>query len=145
MRALSGLSPCREAGDPLPPGAVERAVKGFAALLKCECPEQIADDTMARGFKKWVKSLLGRNLPPFAGHPKEDAITRAIELRKLGLRWKEVYPEVIPNHPLLHPAIRRQAESNLCSSVRSRRNARRRRKHQGESTAQTTSPTIVSS
>jgi hypothetical protein len=124
---------------------VERAVKGFAALLKCECPEQIADDTLARDFKKWVKHLLGRNLPPFAGRPNEDAITRAIELRKLGLKWKEVYPEVIPKHALLHPAVRRMTESNLRAAIRSRRNARARRKREGESIAQQTTVVNVPS
>jgi hypothetical protein len=142
--ALRYLAPGRKDGPPRP-GALERAVKGFAALLECECPDQIIDDTMARAFKKRVKSLLGRNLPPFAGHPQEDSISRATELRKQGWKWKEIYPQVIPNHPLLHPAVRRQAESNLRSSLRSRRNARARRKREGESIAQTTSVPIVSS
>jgi hypothetical protein len=126
-------------------GGIEHDVKRFATRIRRKYASQLTDDHAARAVKKKACSLLRRNLPPFAGHPKEDSITRAIELRKLGLKWKEVYPEVIPKHALLHPAVRRMTESNLRAAVRSRRNARARRKREGESIAQQTSVVNVPS
>jgi hypothetical protein len=55
-------------------------------------------------------------------------VTKAMELRRQGRDWKQIYPQAILNHPSLDPPVRRQAESNLRAAVRSRRNARKRRK-----------------
>jgi len=109
-------------------GSLEHDVKNFTALLRHRYADQIAADP--RAFKKRVRGLLGRNLPPFAGHPQEDSINRAAELRKQGREWKEIYPLAIPDHAQLDAALRRQTESNLRAALRSRRNARRRRRRE---------------
>lgn len=104
-----------------------REVKRFATRITKLFAPEIASDP--RGFKKSVTAILKRNLPPFPGRPTEQSITSAVTLRRGGQDWKQIYPQVIPNHANLDPAVRRQAESNLRASVRSRRNARQRRKH----------------
>jgi len=109
-------------------GCLERDVKQFTALLRRRYADQIQDDQAARAFKKRACGLLRRGLPPFAGHPKEDSISRAAKLRKQDLEWKQIYLLVIPNHAQLDAALRRQTESNLRAALRSRRNARRRRR-----------------
>jgi hypothetical protein len=107
-------------------GSLEGEVKRFAARLRREHAEEIKRD--ARGFKHRACGLLKRCLPPFAGRPTEDSITVAAELRKQDRPWKEVYPVVIPDYATLDTPVRRQAESNLRSALRSRRNARKRRR-----------------
>ncbi len=114
-------------------GSLEREVKRFTARLLREHAEEVKRD--AKGFKNRACGLFKRCLPPFAGRPTEDSITRAGELRKQDRQWKEIYPVVILNHATLDPPIRRQAESNLRSALRSRRNARRRRRQRRRSIA----------
>ena len=106
-------------------GKLERLARRFSERLKCHFAEEIRQDP--RSFKKRVVTLVRRALPPFGGRPPENAIDRAIELRKLGQRWKEVYAQVIPDHAHLDSAARCRAESNLRAALRSRRNARKRR------------------
>lgn len=108
------------------PRELEHAVKRFAQRLRNDYAGEIAADP--RKFKKWVVNPVRRNFLPFAGRPAEGAITRAIELRRQGREWKDIYPVSIDNHGVLAPAMRRQAEANLRAAVRSRRNARRRRR-----------------
>jgi hypothetical protein len=98
---------------------LEAEVKRFAVRLRREYEAEITRD--ARGFKKRVVTIVRRNLPPFAGRPSEEAITRAISLRKQGCEWKAIYPQCIPRHASLPPAVRRQAESNLRAACRKRR------------------------
>jgi len=110
------------------PTDLERMVSLFVKRLRVKHAEEIGSD--ARKFKRRVVSILRRKLPPFAGRPTEEAITRAIELRTQGCEWRDIYPQCIPGHASLPPAERRQAESNLRAGKRSRRNASRRRKNQ---------------
>ena len=107
---------------------LDRTVRRFAAKLRSAYAEEIGH--APRKFKKRVVTLLRRNLPPFAGRPSETSITVAMKLLQEGSAWGEIYPQVIAGHSSMEPAVRRQAESNLRAAVRSRRNARRRRKHQ---------------
>ena len=120
-----------------------REVKRFATRITKLFAPEIASDP--RGFKKNVTTILKRNLPPFPGRPTEQSITSAATLRREAQDWKQIYPQVIPNHANLDPAIRRQAESNLRASVRSRRNARQRRKRIKDSIAETREGQDVSS
>jgi hypothetical protein len=93
----------------------------FAAELKRRFEEQIARD--ARGFKKTLLSTLKRMLPPGPGRLPVAAITKAIQMRKLGRTWKDIYPATIPNYSELGRAERHLAESNLRAACRSRVNA----------------------
>lgn len=104
------------------------AVLRFARRLRSDYAEQFATDEAARKFKKRVVTMLRRNMPPFAGRPPEESVTRAIQLRRLGGVWKHIYPEVTPDYRNLDRLRRRQAEFNLGTACRSRRNARRRGK-----------------
>ncbi len=122
---------------------LERTVRQFAAKLRSTHAEEIGQDP--RKFKKRVVTLLRRNLPPFAGRPSEASITAAIQLQKEGRTWKEIYPQVIEGHSTMDLVTRRQAESNIRSGVRSRRNAARRRKRLRSLTAETKPPVNVPS
>jgi hypothetical protein len=51
--------------------------------------------------------------------------------------WKEIYAAVIPGHAAMDPTTWRQAESDLRSAVRSRRNSLKRRKPARELPAET--------
>ena len=113
-----------------------REAKRFAERITKLFASEIASDP--RGFKKRVTAILKRNLPPFPGRPTEQSITHAARLKGGGTGWQEIYPVVIPDHAQLDPATRRQAESNLRSAIRSRRNARRRRNARPKLLAQTT-------
>ena len=115
------------------PGAgakdLDRSIRRIAAILQRDYAHQIAEDP--RGFKKRVVHKLKLYLPPGPGRPAEASITKAVELRKQGLDWKQIYPQCIPNHAQFDPPIRRMAELNLRAARRSRLNAaRKRRKRQ---------------
>ncbi|MGA2327058.1 MAG: hypothetical protein ABSH05_12320 [Bryobacteraceae bacterium] len=105
-----------------------RTMRRIGARLQRDFAEQIAQDR--RKFKKRAVHYLKRCLPPFPGRPPEASSTRAIELRKAGLEWRQIYPLCIPGHSEMPPAVRRQAESNLRAACRSRRNAAKRRRRQ---------------
>lgn len=111
-----------------------QVVGQFSSQLRRDFASEIAADP--KGFKKRVVHWLRRSLPPFAGRPSEASITNAINLRLRGETWKQVYPQLIPSHSAMDAAVRRLAESNLRAAVRSRRNARRRRKHRRQSSAE---------
>jgi hypothetical protein len=117
---------------------IQREAKRFTARLKRRYAAEIATDT--KGFKKCVVSLIKRGLPPFAGRPNEASITRADELLTQGLPWKLIYPQCIPCHATLLPAERRNAENNLRSSRRARRNKARQRKRAKHVRRDTTNP-----
>jgi len=105
--------------------SIEQEAKRFTNRLRREFADLIHVD--AKTFKKCVMSCVRRGLPPFVGRPNDEAITRAIELCKQGIPWKEIYPQCIINHAGLSLAERRQAEGNLRAARRSRKNAHRRR------------------
>lgn len=134
-------------GDPGQGQAIRRDlkqdVKRIAARLRPRYAEEMQRDP--RGFKKRVCSLIRRYLPPFAGRPTNESVTSAIGLRELGLEWKAIYPQVMPNHVNLDSAVRRQVQSNLRAAVRSRGNAAKRRKRRQQLLAETTHGPIVPS
>jgi len=107
-----------------------RTMRQIATRLRRNFAEEIVADP--RKFKKRAVHYLKRHLPPFPGRPPEASLTRAIELCKEGLEWKQIYPLCIPGHSELPPAVRRQAESNLRGACRSRRNAAKRRNGRGQ-------------
>jgi hypothetical protein len=116
-----------------------RAVRRFAAGLRCAFAQEIAKD--ARRFKKLAVYHLKRSLPPLPGRPPKESLTRAIELRKEGMDWRQIYPLCIPGHSGMPAAVRRQAETNLRGASRSRRNAaKRRRGERAEPRQQPTAP-----
>lgn len=110
------------------PKDLARAIRQFGARLRRDFADQIAEN--AREFKKLVVHDLKRSLPPHSGRPPEASLTKAIELHNEGLEWKAIYPQCIPGHSQMPPAVRRQAESNLRGACRSRRNAAKRRRRQ---------------
>ena len=105
--------------------SLEAEARRFIRRLRKAFAEAITED--AQGFKRRLRRLVCAGLPPFAGRPPDPAISRAIQLRKQGQEWKEIYPQVIPLHSELDPIRRQHAEFNLRSAVRSRRNSARRR------------------
>jgi hypothetical protein len=112
---------------------LDRAMRRIAAMLQRDFARQIAEN--AKVFKKRVVHKLKLYLPPGPGRPAEASITKAVELRKLGLDWMQIYPQCIPNHAQLDPPTRRMAELNLRAARRSRLNTarrRRRNKRQGK-------------
>jgi hypothetical protein len=111
-----------------------RAMRQIGARLRRDFAEQIEQDR--RKFKKRAIHYLKRCLPPFPGRPPEASLTKAIELRNAGMEWKAIYPQCIPDHSQLPPAVRRQAESNLRAACRSRRNAAKRRARQQANASQ---------
>ena len=107
---------------------LKHTISRFAARLQRQHSEEITKDP--KKFKCRVVAFLRQKLPPFPGRPNEATITKAIELRKDAQEWQQIYPQCIPNHSRLEPAVRMQAESNLRAAIRARRNAARRRKRQ---------------
>ena len=99
---------------------LRREIARFSRHLRKVYALQIADDPWK--FKRGAVGLLRLGLPPFAGRPRDPAISHAIQLRMQGQEWKEIYPQVIPLHSELDPLRRQHAEFNLRSAVRSRRN-----------------------
>jgi len=71
-------------------------VRKFGQRLRRDFAREIGSN--AKGFKKCAVHFLKMSLPPFPGHPREPAITKAFELRKQDRGWKEIYPQVIPHH-----------------------------------------------
>lgn len=134
-------------GEPAPEGLVSgtpgkgkpagasrpRIMKRIASELMRQFP-LIGEDPVQ--FKKQGVYHLKRNPPPQPGRPMESAITRAIELHKVGHLWKHIYPQRIANHSGLPPAERGVAQDNLRAACRSRRNAAKRRKRQGTCTSE---------
>ena len=112
---------------------LDRTMRQVAIDLKRRFPLQISQEP--RQFKKKAVYYLKCYLPPGPGRPAEEAVTKAIELRKQGQDWKQIYPQCICNHSQLLPAARRVAEGNLRAARRARGNAARRRKRQRKSTA----------
>jgi len=123
-------------------GNLDQVMRSAAGRLRREFACEIAADP--KGFKKQVTYHLKRHLPPFAGRPTEDSVTKTIDLRKRGNQWKAIYPLVILNCAQLDAAVRRQAESNLRAAVRSRRNAAKRRKRQRQLSAEANTPSQCS-
>ena len=142
VSAVPPAEPIRSVFGPVKDRNCAREVKRFATRITKLFAPEIASDP--RGFKRNVTTILKRNLPPFPGRPTEQSITSAVMFRRCGQDWKQIYPQVIPNHANLDSAVRRQAESNLRASVRSRRNARQRRKHMKDSIAETRQSSDVS-
>ena len=101
-------------------------IRKFTQQLRRDYTKEISSDS--RAFKKYVIRLLKINLPPFPGRPPEQAISLAIELRRLGQTWKEIYPKVIANHAGVEPNRRQHEEINLRAAVRSRENASLRKR-----------------
>lgn len=99
---------------------------GFASLLKIHFANLISEDPTE--FKKVVLHLVRRELPPGRGRPCDDAVTRASDLLATGKPWQKIYPSCIPDFKYLDPASRQVAQSRLRCAVRSRRNARKRRR-----------------
>jgi hypothetical protein len=124
------------AANPSSDGAVrgndsifQHEIEQFARRLCTLFPSEIASDP--RSFKKRTIEALKRCLPPFAGRPTEQTITRAAELKAKGQDWALIYPLVISDHARLDRATKRLVESNLRSAIRARRNTRRRRNRPG--------------
>lgn len=115
----------------------------IAASLRRDFAPRIAEDP--KQFKRLAVFYLKRYLPPGPGRTAGDAITRAIDLRKQRLEWKDIYPQCIPLYSELPPAVRRLAEQNLRAARRSRGNAARRRKPAGSFFAETIPPPNVPS
>lgn len=113
----------------------DRQVKAFARKLTRQFQDEIRSDP--RQFKKRVIEVLRRSLPPFGGRPTDESVTTAANMRANQEEWLAVYRAVIPNHSQMDSAARSHAESNLRSAVRSRRNARARRKRHRGSIAET--------
>jgi len=132
----------RQKKPPACPGLAQ-AMRQIAGRLCCDFAAPIEQDPQE--FKAQAVFYLRRHLPPGPGRPSEDAITKAINLRKQGVAWKQIYPQCIPDHSQLPPAVRRQAEENLRAARRSRRNAKKRRKPPGSFFAETIPPPIVPS
>jgi hypothetical protein len=132
----------REKGEARRP-SLARTMQQTAARLRRDFAPRIAQDPQK--FKRLAVSHLRRYLPPGPGRPAGDAVTLALEFRKQGLEWKQIYPQCIPGHAQLTSAVRRQAESNLRGACRSRRNTARRRKARHDFSAATTPPANVPS
>jgi hypothetical protein len=125
--APDGSAESRAPGTPAPERKVlERQMRQVAAALRRDFADEITAD--AKAFKKQATHHLKRHLPPFAGRPTDDSITKADDLLKRGDKWRAIYPLVIPNYVQLDDAVRRQTESNLRAAVRSRHNAAKRKK-----------------
>jgi hypothetical protein len=109
--------------------SLPRVMKRIAADLMRRFPLMTSEDP--KRFKQLAVYNLKRNLPPRPGRPMEDATSKAIEMRKQGYTWQQIYPVCIANHAVLPPAERRVAQENLRAARRSRRNAAKRRKRRG--------------
>jgi hypothetical protein len=96
----------------------------FAALLRLEFASEIDQD--ARGFKRRVLGFLKSELPPRPGRPRTEAVTHATEMLAQGKTWQKIYAACLS--PIAAPDSRQVQQSRLRCAVRSRRNARRRRK-----------------
>jgi len=118
-------------------------MRQIAARLRREFSQRIARDP--RKFKRLAVYYLKSYLPPGPGRPPEKDTTKAMQLCKRGLEWKEIYPQCIPDHTQLTPAVRRQEESKLRGACRSRRNTAKRRKTQQGFSAATIPPANVPS
>jgi hypothetical protein len=106
-------------------GNLAATIRRFVMKLQREHALEIERD--ARGFKRRAVSCFRRFLPPGAGRPCDEAISRADDLRGAGRPWREIYQLCVPGFSALDSTARQVAQSRLRSAVRSRRNIRRRR------------------
>ena len=97
----------------------------FGEKLRREFATEFDDDPA--GFKQSAMRALSAALPLKRGRPAESNITLAADLLAQRKEWKEIYPQCIPAYRSLSRDSQRVAEENLRASVRSRRNARKRR------------------
>jgi hypothetical protein len=118
-------------------------IRNFAARLKKHYSDEITRDP--RGFKHRAVHWLKRCLPPGPGRPCDRTITLALEMRRRGREWREIYPRCIERRETLDSASRQLAQLRLRDACRSRRNARRRRKPGRNSSARNIPPDFVSS
>lgn len=100
-------------------------VEEFATSIESDFATEANSDP--RAFKRKVRRLLNKFLPPHAGRPANEEVSRAIAMRDGGYGWQKIYSCCIA------PENRsNQAENALRSAVRSRKYSQRkhRRKHQ---------------
>jgi len=102
------------------------AIRKFARQLRAEFAGEIERDL--RAFRTHVVRFLRAELPLRRGRPCDAAITRAVEMRRTREPWHSIYLVCVPFFQRLDPYARHLAQTRLRSAVRSRRNARRRRK-----------------
>ncbi len=104
---------------------LERIVRDFAERIRSNFSEEIEQD--ARGFKRRVLGFLKAELPPGPGRPRTEAVTHATGMLAQGKTWQQIYAECLRR--IIGGSDSRQlAEYRLRCAVRSRRNARKRRK-----------------
>jgi len=97
----------------------------FTKSLRHDYAPEVARD--ARVFKRRVVELVRRGLPPGPGHPRDDVVTRAVELRAQHKSWCYVYRQCIPGFSHLSDEIQQLARIRLRSAVRSRKIRQQRR------------------
>ena len=100
-------------------------IREFAHQLRLEFSSDINRD--AGEFKRRVIAFLKAELPPGRGRPRTMIVSRAAEMRIEGKTWQQVYAECL-SHVVDGSDSRQLAQYRLRCAVRSRRNARRRRK-----------------
>jgi hypothetical protein len=101
-------------------------VQQLAARLKRQRAKELAQDPA--GFRREAVRAFRASLSPGPGRPRTPNVTLAEKLRDKGKPWQEIYPLCITNYAGLNVDSQRVEAENLRSAVRSRRNARRRRK-----------------
>ena len=123
--------------------ALKDDIREFAARLKERYFDEIARDP--RGFKRRAVHWMKRCLPPSPGRPCDRTITLALEMRRQGREWREIYPRCIERYETLDSASRQLAQLRLRDACRSRRNARKRRNARRNCFARNIPADIVSS
>lgn len=92
---------------------LSRMIERFARRLRSNFQSEIARNPGA--FKRRAASFLRRHLPPQAGRPCSDSVTRAFRLRSRNLPWPKIYRICLPTYS------GDRARFNLRVAVRMRR------------------------
>ncbi len=103
---------------------VRERIREIAADLEREFPELIAQSPV--GFKRLVAACLKQNLPPRAGRPRKENVTRALRLEREGKSRLEIFVLCIPNFSTLRRASRVLEQRNLLSAMRGRKRTKSR-------------------
>jgi hypothetical protein len=80
----------------------------------------------ATATKKAVIRQIKISLPPHPGRPRKARVTRACELKRQGIPWREIYRQCIPGYATLKRTDRHKEILRLRNAARARPDFRRR-------------------
>jgi hypothetical protein len=99
--------------------AIELETQQFARRI-CRTHPRAFTHVNATATKEAVIRQIRATLPPHPGRPRMDSVTRAWEMKRLGVEWRAIYPQCISGFVTLTWKERRKEIARLRNAVRAR-------------------------